>query len=148
MGAEFLTQQGYVMNKTVREKIIDFMARHPGVTVGFVATELGLRRRWVQDYLTKEVRAEIAARRAIEAEVTLADVDKAMMEQARAGNVAAARLVYMRMAQWGESGPLPSLEDMEAELTALKILERNKGIKESDNGAGFDDGIAVVDDAR
>ncbi|RYG61708.1 MAG: hypothetical protein EON60_02465 [Alphaproteobacteria bacterium] len=131
------TKQGYVMNLKLRERILALMVQDGGrLTLTAAAAELGVGRRTLVDYMTKEMRAEIAARKARGDGVSLEDVDRAMMRQACGGNVAAARLVYMRMAQKGEVGPLPSLDDMEAELMKLKQLEATTNGKRDDETAG------------
>ena len=135
----FRTKSGYVMNRTLRARIVIIMAESRGLTLKSVADQLGIARRTLGDYLTKDVRAEIEARRAADTSISVDDVDKAMMAQACAGNVAAARLVYMRMAQKGHVGPLPSLDDMEVELNRLKGMETKKG--EHDGPAGITSGI-------
>lgn len=142
--AEGRTHAGYVMNLKLRERLVVLMVTEGDrLTLKAVAEALGVSRRTVQDYLTKEVRGDIAERQARGDGATLEDVDKAMMRQACGGNVAAARLVYMRMAQKGEVGPLPSLEDMENELLKLKQLEERTHGKRTDEGIG--NAAAVAD---
>lgn len=138
------THAGYVMNLKLRERLIVLMVEDGDrLTLKAVGEALGVSRRTVQDYLTRDVRAEIEARKAKGDGVSLEDVDKAMLRQACSGNVAAARLVYMRMAQKGEVGPLPSLEDMEDELLKLKQLEARNDGKRDGKSAG--DAAAVAD---
>ena len=132
------------MNLKLRARIVMVMSENAGLPLKDVAAQLGIHKRTLQDYLTRDVRAEIEAKRRTGA-VTLDDVDKAMMAQACAGNVAAARLVYMRMAQRADTGPMPSLEDMEAELLRLKTLEQQ--LKDTGNGQSADDVAAVDTDA-
>ena len=138
------TAQGYGMNLKLRARIVMVMAENAGLPLKDVAAQLGIHKRTLHDYLTREVRAEIEAKRR-DGGATLDDVDKAMMAQACAGNVAAARLVYMRMAQRGEAGALPSLEEMEVELQRLKTLERTG--KETTNGENTDAAAAMAADA-
>lgn len=129
----FKTKQGYVMNLSLKARIVAEMAENRGVTLREIARQLGINQRTLQDYLTPSVRSEIRDWRAKESDSAIEDVDKAMLKQAKAGNVAAARLVYMRMAQKGEVKPLPSLEEMETELNRLKTLEH---LKKKDAGDG------------
>lgn len=113
------------------------LAENPAMKAAEVALELRVSQQRAKAYMTREVRAEAEALgKALDAigqeaaaDATLEDVDRAMMKQARLGNVQAARLVYMRMAQKGDALALPTLEELEAELLALKQREhdRNKG---------------------
>lgn len=110
-----------------------------------VALELKVSRQRAQAYMTREVRAEAEALSRTVNESTLDDIDRAMMKQARLGNVQAARLVYMRMAQKGDAQAAPTLEELEAELASLKKMEHAKW--ETKDGADMDDAAAMVDDA-
>jgi hypothetical protein len=134
------------MNRNLRFKIIQLVAKHPELTVVQTAVKLGIGRRTLSDYMTDDVCEAIERLRAEQDNPSLDNVDKAMMAQACAGNVAAARLVYMRLAQRGEMGALPSLEDMEAELERLKMMERAY-IKERGDGETAGDVAAVGADA-
>jgi hypothetical protein len=140
------TKQGFRMNRNLRFKIIQLVVKHPELSIVETAARLGIGRRTLSDYLTEEVNEEIARLRAEQENPSLENVDKAMMAQACAGNVAAARLVYMRLAQRGEMGQLPSLEDMEADLERLKMMERTH-IKERGDGETAGDAAAVGADA-
>lgn len=118
------TKQGYVMNKRLRARIITVMSGPEGIiSHREVAANLGISMRTLRDYLTPEVCDEIAIVKKGVVGQRIEDVDRAMMAQAVSGNVAAARLVYMRIAQRGQIGPLPTLEEMEEELRRLKKLE-------------------------
>lgn len=117
------TVQGFAMNRRLRGLIVEAYAETPDATLAMIAERIGAGKRTVGDYLTDEVRRDIEARRKVLEQGSLDDVDRAMMRQACKGNVAAARLVYMRMTQKGEIGPLPSLDEMEAELVRLRGLE-------------------------
>ncbi len=144
MDGAMKTKQGYVMNPKLRERVVVLMvAESERLTLQAAAAALGVSRRTLTDYLTKDVRDEIAARKARGDGVSLDDVDRAMMRQACGGNVAAARLVYMRMAQKGEVGPLPTLEDMEAELMKLKQIEAKTNGERNDEAG--DDAVAMGD---
>lgn len=114
------TKQGYMMNRRLRARIVELMAKGP-VTIREVAEVVGVHSRTVRDYLTEALRAEIALASAEKLrEPTVEDVDRAMMEQASTGNVAAARLIYGRLATKGEIEPVMSLEDIETEVKALR----------------------------
>lgn len=146
MDGTMKTKEGYVMKPQLRERIVALMvAESERLTLHAAAVALGISRRTLVDYMTKDVRAEIAARKAKGDGVTLDDVDKAMLRQACSGNVAAARLVYMRLAQKGEVGRLPSLDDMEAELMKLKQLEAKTNGKRNDETA---DDVAAMDNGQ
>lgn len=135
-----MTRQGCKMNMLLREKIVIAMVEQNGLPQHEIAARLGIHRRTLQDYLTPEVRRDISLR-IVRGGPNLDDVDKAMMAQACNGNVAAARLVYMRMAQKGMVGPMPSLDELEAELLKLKQLEGTR------DGASVDAVDAVAADA-
>lgn len=139
----------------LKTKVVALLVDNPDLTAADVALELRISRQRAQAYMGREVRAEaealaknleLAARQGADMEARLEDVDRAMMKQARLGNVQAARLVYMRMAQKGEGGSVPTLEELEAELACLKNMERAKG--ETKDDTGLDDAVAVADDAR
>jgi len=134
-----------VVSVRLRTKVVALLAENPAMKAEDVALELKVSRQRAQAYMTKEVRAEAVALSRTVDESTLDDIDRAMMKQARLGNVQAARLVYMRMAQKGEVQALPTLDELEAELASLKKMEHAK--RETKNDSGMDDGVAVADDA-
>jgi hypothetical protein len=141
MVGKLMTRQGYKMNLRLRQKIIVAMAARNGRTLAAIGKAVGVNRRTVSDYLTDETYDEIA-RCEVPEQGGLEDVDKAMLSLACKGNVAAARLVYMRMAQKGVVGPMPTLDEMERELRQLKRMEGER------DGADSDDGHAVgIDEA-
>lgn len=137
------------VNARLRTRVLALLAENPAMKAEDMALELKVSRQRVQAYMTRELRAEAEAlnRAVAEAslEASLEEVDRAMLKQARLGNVQAARLVYMRMAQKGEAQPLPSLEELEAELASLKKMEHAK--RENKDDAGMDADSAVADDA-
>lgn len=135
------TRQGHAMNRALRFRIVEMMAKHPHMTRVEMAGKLGINRRTLSDYLTDEVVEAVGKAREVVLQPSLEDVDRAMLEQACRGNVAAARLVYMRTAQKGHAGPMPTLEDLETELNKLKQLE------EDGHGEGADDVAALDADA-
>ncbi len=128
----------------LKTKVVALLAENPEMKAADVALELRVSRPRAQAYMTKEVRAEAKALSKVGDETRLEDIDRAMMKQARLGNVQAARLVYMRMAQKGEALAVPTLEELEAELASLKKLER---VRETQNDTSLDDAAAVADDA-
>jgi predicted transcriptional regulator len=134
----FKTKQGYMMDVELRARLVKLVRQRPSLSVVAMAKYLGVNRRTISDYLTDEVRAEIIGPYLAP---SMEEVDRAMMEQACQGNVAAARLVYMRMAQKGQAGPLPTLDELETELRNLKQLEEKR------DGARADDADAVGADA-
>jgi hypothetical protein len=140
------------MSARLKTKVIGLLVESPDMTPVDVALELGISRQRAQAYMGREVRAEAEAlakglaccAAEPDREARLDEVDRAMMKQARLGNVQAARLVYMRMAQKGEAQTLPTLDELEAELVSLKKMER---AKETGDDTGLDDTGAVADDA-
>lgn len=85
------TKQGYKMDRQLRARIVRVMTENAGLTREQVASLIGINKRTLRDYLTPELLEEIGLGREVSEQVTLEDVDKAMMAQARGGNVAAAR---------------------------------------------------------
>lgn len=122
MVGKLMTRQGYKMNFQLRQKIVEAMAARKGETLEQIARGLGIHRRTLSDYLTDETYTDIA-RHDGPHEPSVDDVDRAMLRLASKGNVAAARLVYMRMAQKGVTGPMPTLDELEQELRKLKQME-------------------------
>lgn len=135
-----LTKQGYTMNVALKAKVVQALAERQGEALMLVARRVGVSRRTLGDYMTKDILAAAAALREEMRAPSVELVDRAMLAQACKGNVAAARLVYMRMAQRGEVGKLLTLDEMEAELETLKARELTLG-------KGLDDGEDISDDA-
>lgn len=89
-----------------------------------MAAKLGIGEEMLRALLTDEVVAEAMERRVGEvAPSELVEVDRAMLARAREGHVGAARLLYARVSGRGEAReeePLPTLEELEAELVRMK----------------------------
>lgn len=120
--AEHLTKSGFRMREWVRKRVVEVLAdgRFEGVRQEDLAKRLGMGARTFRDYLTPEVWAEVEARRVRAESPTLADVDRAMLVKASEGNVAAARLVYARLAGMEPQEALPSLEELEEAVRKLR----------------------------
>ncbi|MBI1308727.1 MAG: hypothetical protein GC129_02565 [Proteobacteria bacterium] len=120
-----LTKSGYQMNPKTLERILSVAGdvTNTGLSHRALAARARVGVRTLRDYLTEEVKDQIEARlkgRPVEADELLA-VDRAMLAKARAGSVAAARLLYMRLgAVKPEEASVPSLEELEAEVKALR----------------------------
>lgn len=137
------TTKGHRMNDGLRQRVIDALASREGATMKDIAARLGITRHTLRDYMTREVLNAVDDLREAMKQPGIEMVDRAMLVQACKGNVAAARLVYLRMAQKGQGPRLPTLDEMEAELRALRARElRNK---ETTDGETSGDAAAVVD---
>lgn len=102
-----------------------------GATQQAIADAVGISRRTLREYLTQELWREIKSKR-LEVvtrtlEEHLEDVDKAVLEKAKQGDLTAARLVYARWDKLRAADvklvrqDIPaSLEEINAELRQLK----------------------------
>jgi len=111
-----------------REQLIDLLAA-PGsefLSKAEIAARLGVHICTLRRHLTQEVWAEALRRRELPTEDELRQVDRAMIAEAKAGNVGAARLVYGRLqeiaARHVGEDDLPG----EAELEEALALVRNR----------------------
>lgn len=93
------------------------------LSVKMVAERLGVDRTSVYRVMTPERWADVEARKAALGGEGLAGVDAAMMAKAQNGDVAAARLVYMRVGQM-PAEEIPSLEEMEEMVKVLRMAGR------------------------
>ncbi|NBX85879.1 MAG: hypothetical protein EBQ80_01315 [Proteobacteria bacterium] len=104
-------------------RVVEFMTsrEHEGLPQQVIAKRLGMSLPMLRDYLSDELWAEVARRRSgvvnVE-ELTL--VDRAMLERAKEGSVAAAKLIYARLGGVPVEDEVPSLEELEVELGKLK----------------------------
>lgn len=117
------TKSGKPMRDAIRRRVLDVLGNiaHDRLTQEAKAKIVGVSSRTLRDYLTPEMEAEIKrVRHGCVTEQDLLSVDRAMLERAREGSVAAARLLYMRVAKAPELHELPSLEEIERELQELK----------------------------
>ena len=148
-----LTRRGYAMNAAVRARVVAVLQepQHVGLRQPELAKLCGVSERTLRDYLTDELREEVALRRAggfVEPvgqrnpldEAALACVDRAMWQRAVLGNVAAAKLLYVRALQQqqtqGGLEPLPTLAELEAALQTMKEAEHGVLDDAADVGAG------------
>lgn len=122
-----LTKSGRVMKAMIAERIVEVLANplNDGKSQLALAKLARVSGRTLREYTTPELRADVAAlRQRWLTPHALIDVDRAMLAKAREGNVAAARLIYLRLASVDKgSDELPTLEELEAELLELKGRE-------------------------
>ncbi len=144
-GAAVRARPSRAVNARLRARVLALLVENSDMKAEDVALELRISRQRAQAYMTKDVKMEAEVLAKAGDETSVDDIDRAMMKQARLGNVQAARLVYMRMAQKGEVQALPTLEELEAELASLKKMERAKG--ETKDDTGVDGTTAMADDA-
>lgn len=124
-GGAWTTKRGRRMAPAVRSAVVSVLANPAwdGLAQTALARRAGMSVRTLRDYMTPAVVAEAAQMRGQRlGHEDLLAVDKAMLEKARAGNVAAAKLIYARVAGMAvEDEEVPTLEEIERALAELKM---------------------------
>lgn len=114
-----------VGRELLRQRLIATLSDPAQVGLSYVklAKKLGVGMWVLKQTLTAEVRAEVEARLAGEmTPMQVKDMDRAMLAEARRGNVVAAKILYARAAGMVEAVEPPSLEELERMVAEMRAV--------------------------
>jgi hypothetical protein len=134
LAAFFVGGEGVVMAKLrdwkvrvgrelLRQRMIAVLSdpAHVGLSYAKLRKKVGVGMWRFKQALTAEVKAEVEARLAGEmTPMQMKDMDRAMLAEAKKGNVVAAKILYARAAGVVEAEEPPSLEEMERMVVEMR----------------------------